>query len=96
MTDLESVGALVVRATNAVVWTAFLVRLMRSGVAITPLARRVICAVLVIGLWLLVIGALVSIGLVPGWIARNLYTAFTGVALVAGFALLTTDEGRAA
>jgi hypothetical protein len=84
-----------IRLANALVWTVFVVQIMRRKArAINLTARRLVLSVIFLGMWLLFIGSLAQVRLIPGDVVRTLYTVFTGYAAVVGFAIITgNDDG---
>lgn len=85
MPGVDAEIAIVVRTVNAVLWTIWAVQTFRRDVPIIRLARQMVLPVIVFGMWVLVLGGLVSIQLVNGETARTIYTLFTAfAATVAG------------
>lgn len=81
-----------IRLVNAVLWTAYVIRVVRAPLPVTPLARKLIGLTIVFGMWALFYGGVASLGFVPGDTARTLYSIFTAYAAIVALALLTGKE----
>lgn len=90
--DEATVGSLVIRVVTASLWTILMVRVALTRTAVTLLARRAICAVIVLVMWLLVLGAVATLGLFPTDLVRLATTIYAAFAAMIAIALLTTGE----
>lgn len=77
-----------IRLANALIWSAVVIRAFRGPRPASDLARGLILLLLFGGMWTLAFGGLVGLGLVPGDVARFVYTAFTAFAALIGSAFL--------
>jgi hypothetical protein len=87
---------IVLRTTNAIVWSVWVLQTARKDRPLIRLARQLVLPVILIGMWVYTFGSLTAIG-VPGDLARTVYTVFTGFALVIGLSLVlgnTSTEKR--
>lgn len=75
-----------IRLANALIWSAVVVRAFRGPRPVSDLARGLVLLLLFGGMWVLAFGGLVVLGLVPGDVARFVYTAFTAFAALIGLA----------
>lgn len=86
---------ILLRTTAALVWTGVLVLIMRNHWASTYLRRVLVTVSLVAVLWAVALGGLAGMGLVPGDVARVVYTAVATAVLIVGLVLLFTSEDQA-
>ena len=86
----DQVAFLVIRGGNALLWIILGVDLWRhSYMPLPAISRRLLIVVLVMGMLVLVLGALVPSS-VPVATARWLYTAYTGFAAMVALAVRWT------
>lgn len=83
------------RATAAVVWTGVLVLILRNHWTSTYLRRVLVTVCLVVLLWAVVIGGIAGAGLIPGPVARGIYTGVAVAILIVGILLLVSSEDGA-
>lgn len=76
-----------IRTSAAIAWTLVVVTITRAHAPVTPIARRLIGGVIVLGMWALAVGSLTQFGLLTDTM-RHVYTAFTTVALLVAIVLL--------
>lgn len=94
--DPEAAITAFIRVTNAILWTVFAVQVWQAHRPLLTLARLMVLPVVVVGMWMLVIGALVTAGLLPPFVARNIYTIYTAFAGIIALVLVAspTSEER--
>lgn len=91
MTDIDafSVGSLAIRLLNAALWTALGITVLQHDRPVPPLVRKLITAVVILGMWTLAFGAVaVLVPAIPSEVARIVYTAFTAFAAIIAAAIL--------
>lgn len=86
--DWVAVLTLTIRASAFLLWLRIAVRYWASP-PLTIAGRRLVLLVVVLGLACFVAGGL-SPFLVPGWLARLLYTGFAAYASIVALAIITT------
>lgn len=86
-----ALGTLLIRTANAILWAAVVLRILRRDRPVSGLARKMICLVIGIGMWLLVIGGLTPFGL-PGEAAKTAYTVYTAFSAIIAVSLLTVGD----
>jgi hypothetical protein len=80
-----------IRTGNALLWTVFVLQTIRSDRPLLRTARLMILPVIFMGMWVLVIGSLVTLGILSGDVARTVYTLFTAFAAIVALTLVTSD-----
>ncbi len=81
-------AAFLLRLMAAVVWTGVLVLILTGRWHSTMLRRSLVTASLVVTLWAVAFGGAVSLGIVPGDMARIIYTGVATVCLIVGILML--------
>lgn len=89
--DPVSVVSTILRTANALAWSYLSWRILKAGIPVIPLARKLMVSVLFFGMWVLALGSLVQFGF-PGEAARFIYTAFTAYALIIAAAIITGTD----
>jgi hypothetical protein len=79
---------LIIRGTNAILWTIVFFQMARSKQTAYLSVRRLVMSVVFLGMWVLVIGALTSLGIVETGTARMIYTIFTAYAAIVAAGIL--------
>jgi hypothetical protein len=87
--DVQTLGTLAIRGINAVLWTAVIYEVLRSGQPLPRLVRNLSATVILFGMWALFLGGLTTVGAVPGDVARFIYTTFTAYAALVALAIVT-------
>lgn len=90
MEDLDVWMTLAIRTTNAILWSILLARIYRAGLPVMPLVRTLIVSVVFLGMWVLVLGSLTSLGIVESGTARVIYTVFTAYSAIVAAGILAS------
>ena len=85
-------GILAIRVINAVIWSALLYKVLKSGRPLNRLERQLSASVIFFGMWALVLGGVAVMGVVPSEVSRTSYTIFTAYAGLIGLAIFTGND----
>lgn len=82
--DFDVWMTVAVRLINAILWTVFAVQVFREDRPLIRLARQMVLPVILVGMWMLVVGSMATLGIITGNTARTCYTLFSaGAAVIA-------------
>lgn len=87
-----SVAALILRSVNFLLWLLVVIRILRHGVPVSSLTRKLISVTVIFGMGILLVGGLVPFGIVRAETARMIYTSFTVFAGLIALGIITTAD----
>ena len=91
MDAVEAVDVVLIltRVLAALIWTHLAIVFIRDESPAIPMVRILVMSTVLLGLWLLVIGGLVSLFVGDLTVVRWLYTIYTAFASIVGLAILS-------
>lgn len=81
-----------IRLANALLWTVFVLQILREDRSLIRFARQMVLPVILCGMWLLVAGSLATMRIITGEAASLLYTLFTAGAALIALVLVTNHS----
>jgi hypothetical protein len=91
MDAVEAVDVVLIltRVLAALIWTHLAIVFIRDESPAIPMVRMLVMSTVLLGLWFLVIGGLVSLFVGDLTVVRWLYTIYTAFASIVGLAILS-------